>query len=61
MFTDVNPCDTGNGGCNHYCNYLGDDKFECTCRGGYTLYNEYTCEGIYEFVNLFKAAVNGIG
>ena len=45
VYTDINECDTGNGGCEHICNnQIG--SYHCTCRAGYTLESDiHNCSG----------------
>ena len=44
--TDVNECQTSNGGCNQTCTNI-DGLFECSCGAGYTLAaNDLDCDGI---------------
>jgi len=51
--TDVNECDTNNGGCDHYCtNTIG--SFECSCYPGYTLAGDgHACLGEFQVVVKF--------
>ena len=44
MFTDINECSLGNGGCEHKCvNTQG--AFYCECEAGYILEKGFMCEG----------------
>ena len=47
MYTDINECETSNGGCDHLCtNHRGN--YSCSCLEGYTLvHDNRTCEGNY--------------
>ena len=45
VFTDVNECQTNNGGCQQIC-ANADGSFNCECKAGFTLTsNNLTCEG----------------
>ena len=45
--TDINECETSNGGCDHLCtNHRG--SYSCSCLEGHTLvHDNRTCEGNY--------------
>ena len=45
-YSDINECDTSNGGCDHNCsNSIG--SYKCSCDAGYKLADdEHSCEGI---------------
>ena len=43
--TDMDECDTGNGGCDQTCTN-NDDSFLCSCSTGYTLAeDDLGCDG----------------
>ena len=44
VLTDINECDTNNGGCEQQC-INANGSFSCTCYDGYNLVNG-TCTGI---------------
>ena len=45
LLSDVNECDTNNGGCNQMCTNTGG-SFECSCGVGYVLANDdLNCAG----------------
>lgn len=41
---DINECLTNNGGCSQVCNNTQGSYF-CTCRSGYRLNGQYSCQG----------------
>ena len=45
FFTDINECDTNNGGCEQICTNNAQ-SYQCSCREGFRLYNNYYCSGI---------------
>ena len=49
FITDINECDTSNGGCGQDCiNTIG--SYQCQCREGYeTNNNGINCTGTYEY------------
>ena len=45
LLTDVNECDTNNGGCDHSCTNT-QGSFECSCDEGYILdSDDFSCLG----------------
>jgi len=45
VYTDVNECQTDNGGCTQTC-YNTDGSYQCTCDKGYELTDDdHTCAG----------------
>ena len=46
LFTDIDECQLGNGGCEHKCiNTQG--AFYCECEAGFRLEKGFMCEGKY--------------
>lgn len=45
-FTDIDECQSNNGGCDHFCkNTVG--SFDCSCRKGFKLLtDERSCQGM---------------
>jgi len=45
--TDIDECQSNNGGCDHFCkNTVG--SFDCSCRKGFKLLtDEKSCQGMY--------------
>ena len=44
-FTDINECDSNNGGCEHNC-INSDGSYTCTCDNGYDVVNFTNCSGM---------------
>ena len=44
LITDINECNTGNGGCEHTCTN-NDGSFTCACDTGYQLDSNQYCSG----------------
>ena len=45
--SDINECDTDNGGCEYSCENTGG-SYQCGCRPGYELNaDRHTCRGIF--------------
>ena len=42
--SDIDECATDNGGCGHYCTNT-PGSYQCSCRDGYTLEEDYSCAG----------------
>ena len=57
LLTDINECDTNNGGCSQMC-LNTEGRYSCDCHPGYELGpNNHTCNGmctthVYMFVHM---------
>lgn len=48
-WTDINECDTQNGGCQHICMNT-EGSYSCQCRSGFILkQDKHSCTGNYYF------------